>query len=203
MSSDTPRRARSPSARERLLQAASQVFYGEGIHAVPVDRIIAEAGVTRATFYRHFAGKEDLVRAYLEARDQQIRVTVNDSARDLEDPDALLRAFVDGIDEDICQPGFRGCPFINAAAEYPDPTHPVRLVIAAHRTWFRETLEHLMTAIGHPEPESAARTLAMLRDGAMTTAYLDHPDTPEAARAHLKHAVDELLASRGSATRDH
>lgn len=173
------------------MDAASQVFYAEGIHAVPVDRIIEEAGVTRATFYRHFAGKEELVRAYLEARDQEIRAAADHAARGVDDPVALLQTFVDGIDEDMCKPGFRGCPFLNAAAEYPDPKHPVRLAVAVHRTWFRETLEHLLAATGHPEPEPAARTLVMLRDGAMATAYLDAPGT---AREHLTRAIGTLVA---------
>jgi AcrR family transcriptional regulator len=163
-------------ARERLLAAASRVFYAEGIHDVPVDRVIAEARVTRATFYRHFPGKEDLVRTYLLKRDVDIRTAAGRAAAGGGGPAAMLRALVDGIEADVCQPGFRGCPFINAAAEYPDPTHPVRVVVAEHREWFRNTLVEVVTALGHDEPEIAADALVMLRDGAMVGGYLDDPD---------------------------
>jgi AcrR family transcriptional regulator len=164
------------TASERLLVAADQVFYAEGIHNVPVDRVIAEARVTRATFYHHFPGKEDLVVAYLKRRDEQIRAAAARAADASSGPRDLLAAFVQGIIDDTCRPGFRGCPFINAAAEYPDPEHPVRIVIAEHRRWFHDALVNLATALQHPDPQGAADGLAMLRDGAMVAGYLNDAD---------------------------
>jgi AcrR family transcriptional regulator len=178
-------------ARERLLEAATRVFDSEGIRMTPVDRIIAEAGVTRATFYRHFKSKAELVLAYVEARDQAIRAKTEAVAEAVDDPRDLLRALADGVADEVCQPGFLGCPFINAAAEYPDPEHPVRRAVGAYRTWFHELLADTLARAGHPEPESGAHTLALLRDGAMVAGYLTDP---EAVHTHLTRAIEAVLA---------
>ena len=141
-------------ARERLLDTAVGIFYADGIHAVGVDRIIGAAGVTRATFYRHFPGKEDLVVAYLEREDASIRSTfvaaADAAARAGSGPDQLLDLVIEGLAQDVAQRHTRGCPFINAAAEYPDPTSAVRGRIRTHRDWFRSQLVDLLTADGTP-----------------------------------------------------
>lgn len=164
----SPASGTSSPARTRLLETASAIFYADGIRHVGVDRIIAEAQVTRATFYRHFPSKEDLVLAHVEQRDQQIRALVTEAFRGTTDPEALLVMMMAGIGEEICGPGFRGCPFINAAAEYPDPEHPVRLAVQAHRSWFRQTVLNLVTAAGCTDREHTTAALVLLRDGAMT-----------------------------------
>lgn len=184
---------RPSAARERLLAAAAQVFYTEGIHAVGVDRVIAQAQVTRATFYRHFPGKDDLVRAYVERADADIRARLAGARASTEDPYRLLDLLVDGIGADICAPGFRGCPFINAAAEFPDPGHPVHAAVVAHRAWFRSALVDLLTAMAYADPQLGADTLIMLRDGTMVAGYLG---APEAARDNLRAAVSALVGPR-------
>ncbi len=166
---------KTSAARERLLETAGRIFYSRGIHAVPVDEVIAEADVSRATFYRYFPGKEDLVKAYLEAEDRKIRERLAEGARRTDSPRELLSLLVLGLGEQICGDGFRGCPFINAAAEYPDAAHPVRAVIREHRTWFVGALAEVLAGAGRADPEGDARTLAMLRDGAMVGGYLDDP----------------------------
>ena len=156
--------------RERLLRAATELFYREGIHSVGVDRILAEAGVTRATMYRHFRGKEDLVEAYLAAEDKAIRGYF--AAAEAAGPDAdLLELVIAGIAEDIARYHTRGCPFINAAAEYPDPDSRIRRLIAEHRSWFRGALEQAAT--GHENPTDIAASLSLLRDAALVGGYLD------------------------------
>lgn len=159
-------------ARQRLLDAATDLFYGEGIHSVGVDRIIDEAGVTRATMYKQFAGKEGLVLAYLQGEDERLRDLFAAAAGASDDPAVLLDLVVDGIAQDIRERHTRGCPFINAAAEYPEPG-PVRELIADHREWFRATLEHLATAAGLVEPAQVAASLVLLRDAALVGGYLD------------------------------
>ncbi|MBB2947811.1 AcrR family transcriptional regulator [Actinoplanes lutulentus] len=154
-------------ARLRLLTTASAIFYAEGIHSVGVDRIIAEAKVTRATFYRHFPGKEDLVLAYLNSADQAIRGQVTSAMADRKPEDAI-RAVAASIAEGIRSPGFRGCAFLNAVAEYPHPDHPVHRVVIAHRQWFLDTITTLL-----PEPD--AQHFVMLRDGAMAAGCLFDP----------------------------
>jgi AcrR family transcriptional regulator len=183
---------RRSAARERLLETAGRVFYAKGIHAISVDEVIVEADVSRATFYRHFPGKEDLVRAYLQEEDRAIRERVAKGAEVAADPRELLHLLVLGLGEQICGAGFRGCPFINAAAEYPDPAHPVREVVREHRTWFLGAITELVAAIGHPNPEQAARSVVMLRDGAMVGGYLDDP---KATGDSLAFAVDAVTTN--------
>jgi AcrR family transcriptional regulator len=168
--------AHRPSpARERLLQAATDLFYNEGIHSVGVDRIIEEAGVTRATMYKQFAGKEGLVLAYLEGEDQGLRSLFAQAAEVSDDPDVLLDLVVAGIEQDIRERHTRGCPFINAAAEYPDEG-PVRDLIAGHREWFRATLRQLAESARLRDPEAVAASLVLLRDAALVGGYLDGQD---------------------------
>ncbi|MFI9272306.1 TetR/AcrR family transcriptional regulator [Kitasatospora sp. NPDC052896] len=190
-SADAPPVPRRSAARERVLAAATRLFYAEGIHAVGVDRIITEAGVTRATFYRHFPGKEDLVRSYVEEWDARVRAEAVSVLARLT-AEQVLPALVARLAEEMCGPGFRGCPFINAAAEYPDADHPVTLAIAAHRQWFRGLLARLLAETGLPveAAEQRADELVLLRDGAMVGAALGAP-TPVAAT--LERAVRELL----------
>ncbi|MBN9169560.1 MAG: TetR/AcrR family transcriptional regulator [Microbacterium sp.] len=182
--SDTAR----PSARQRLLDAATRLFYGEGIHSVGVDRIIDEAGVTRATMYKQFAGKEGLVLAYLHGEDEVIRTVFAAAGEATSDPSRLLDLVVEGIAADIRDRHTRGCPFINAAAEYPDDG-PVRALIAEHRTWFRQTLADLAAAAGLRDPDEVAGALVLLRDAAMVGGYLDRPETVVGTFRSTAHTV--------------
>jgi AcrR family transcriptional regulator len=184
---ETAVRRESP-ARRRVLDAASSLFYAEGIHAVGIDRVIAEAAVAKATFYAHFPSKDDLVCAYLKEQDELIRrVTIPGGPTH---EDEILAVF-DAIGEFACGPGFRGCAFINAAAEYPDPAHPVRLVVAAHRAWFHDVLRGLLTAASHPDADRTATMLVLLRDGLVIAGGLDGVgDT----RALVREAVTRVLA---------
>lgn len=177
--------------RERLLDTAGRLFYTQGIHAVGVEQLVTKAGVTRATFYRHFAGKEGLVVAYLEARGAGVEDAVTAILAAHRGRDALL-AIMDMIGDNLCRPGFRGCGFLNAAAEYPDPAHPVRVRIAEHRRWFHGVLRTVVGDAGHPDPERVARALVVLRDGAMVGGYLDDPRT---IRATLRETAENFLTS--------
>ncbi|MEC3978383.1 TetR/AcrR family transcriptional regulator [Amycolatopsis sp. H20-H5] len=187
----TPTGRRS-AARERLLETASRIFYASGIHAIAVDEVITAAEVSRATFYRHFPGKEDLVRAYLEGEDAAIRARVAEAAALRAAPAELLKLLMLGIGDEIRGPGFRGCPFINAAAEYPAPEHPVRRVVREHRTWFRGAVAGVLEATGHPEPAEGARELTLLRDGAMVGGYLE--DAAD-VRASLIRAAEAVISA--------
>jgi AcrR family transcriptional regulator len=187
----TPPAPAAPSAspRERLLETASRLFYAEGIHTVPVDRLVTEAGVTRATFYRHFPAKEDLVVAYLRATDDRLRAAVAENVARGEAARGVS-AVLDLIGEVTCAAGFRGCHFINAAAEYPDASDPVREAITAHRAWFQQTVTELAALAGHPDPAYAGRVLVLLHDGALSAAELDDPET---VRTTVRRAGHDLL----------
>lgn len=175
--------------RERLLRTASRLFYTDGIRAVGMDRLVKEASVTRATCYRHFATKDDIVLAYLGVVDQQIRGAVGAIVAK-HPPVAALRGILDFFGDITCAQGFRGCSFLNAAAEYPDADSPVRHFIAAHRAWLRGTFRSLLVQAGHPEPDQAAGVLVLLRDGAMSGGELDEPT---AVRAALHRALRAVL----------
>ncbi|TWP53386.1 TetR/AcrR family transcriptional regulator [Lentzea tibetensis] len=177
------------SPRERLVETASRLFYAEGIHAVGVDRLVTEAGVTRATFYRHFPAKDDLVVEYLRAEHQKVRSGVDGAKLGRSAKDALI-AIVDFVADSTCGEGFRGCPFINAAAEYPDPDHAVRRMIDEHRRWFRQELRKLAEEFGHPDPDYAAGVLVLLRDGALQSGELDDP---EVVRRTLQRAIRDVM----------
>lgn len=154
---------------------------------------MAEAKVARGSFYRYFSGKEDLVRAYLDARDQQIRLRVRQAREHIDRPEALLRGMAQGIGDELCGEGFRGCPFINAAAEYPDRASAVHQAVLTHRTWFHQLIHDAFTELGAADPGWSAAATVALRDGAMVAGYLGNP---QAARRTLLRGIDTLLAAR-------
>ncbi len=161
--------------RERILDAAAEHYYAEGIRAVSADKLIAAAHVSKATFYRHFPTKNDLVAAYLELRSDEEKEVVLAKREELaDDPAAVLRWYADVVGQSSCAPGFRGCPFINAAAELPESDHPGRAVISAHRDWLTTQISELLAGLGSADPISQAEQLMMLRDGAMVSGYLGH-----------------------------
>ncbi len=162
-------------ARDRLLSAASRLFYTEGLHSVGVDRVIAEAQVTRATLYRHFRSKDELVGAYLTQADEAIRARLEAARAEVMDPDDLIRTVGRSIADDIRSEGFRGCAFLNAAAEYPDPEHVVHQAVLEHREWFLTTVTELFAKTGKPDSDLAGRHFVMLRDGAMAAGCLTDP----------------------------
>ncbi|GAA1618905.1 TetR family transcriptional regulator [Kribbella sancticallisti] len=166
---------RPSEARLRLLTTATRIFYAEGIHSVGVDRLIAEAKVTRATFYRHFPGKEDLVLTYLREVHQMERAAVETAIADNPSAVDALLAIAGSIAHSIQSPGFRGCAFLNAAAEYPATDQPVHQEIIAHRQWFLDTLTMMMARVHDPTAHAAARHFVMLRDGAMAAGCLFDP----------------------------
>jgi len=180
------------TARERLLRTAGQLFYAEGTRAVSVDRLLIEAGTTRATFYRHFAGKQDLVLAYLGTVDAHLRTQVDDMLATGTGPEPLLYGIAEAIGGDICGPGFRGCPFLNAAAEHPDADDPVHQAVLAHRHWFSGVVTDALVRLGHPRAGAAARQLVMMREGAMAAGHLSDPDM---VRESLLMGTQELLNS--------
>jgi AcrR family transcriptional regulator len=185
-----PQKIAESAARRRVLDTATALFYAEGLHTVGIDRIIAEAGVAKATFYHHFPAKDELVRVYLHEEYQRQQQAIGDLRASVPDPrEALLRIF-DFLGDNGALPGFRGCPFTNAAAEYPNPDHPVRRTIADYRRWNHKLFHDLLTQAGHPDPERTATVLMMIRDGIVVGSDLDDP---AALRPHIRHAVTLIL----------
>ena len=186
MSSIISESRRESPARRRVLDTATALFYADGIHAVGIDRIIAEAGVAKATFYHHFPAKDELVRAYVE---QQSRLGQAGIARlGRRSPRAMLLAIFDLIADAAEQPGYRGCPFLNAAAEYPDPASQVRRAIEEHRHWKRDLLIELLTRDGCTDPDRTADILTALADGLLIASHLDKP-------ANLRELIHDAMTA--------
>jgi AcrR family transcriptional regulator len=182
------------SARERLLAAADELFYAEGVHTVGVDRIVEQAGVAKASLYAIFGSKEGLVRGYLLARDDQIRERMKrELAARFETPrQRLLGVFeVQGLS--FSEPSFRGCAFLSANAE-TSPGASVEEVTEGHRTWFRALFLDLAKEAGATDPEVLAQQLVLLYDGAAISAWMDHnPSAAKSARTVAAALVDAAI----------
>ncbi|GIG54664.1 TetR/AcrR family transcriptional regulator [Demequina activiva] len=175
-------------AREAILAAAIPQFNALGIRAVSADRVIALAGVSKVTFYRHFPSKEALVVAYLEAELARVQAVVANAAGA-----GTTTTLAHALAQEICRPDFRGCPFINAAAEYPDAEHPVREVVTRFRAWMTQTIAAALAVRDVADADGVARHIMMMRDGALVEGYVDgHPDR---VAAELEKGVAALVAA--------
>lgn len=165
------------SAKDRILRVASQLFYMEGIRAVGIDRIIKESGVAKASFYRSFATKDDLAVAYLEARDE-LKVEKLEKIRQLypSSPREQLGALIRDVTEQMRKPDYRGCPFLNAAVEFPDPDHPAHVKLLDIQRSFWSRVKELAREGGARQPEELTAQLRMLYDGFVMKRYLDRSD---------------------------
>ena len=183
------------SMRERLIDAASELFYAQGLRAVSVDKVIDRAETTKVTFYRHFRSKDELIVAYLEHAAERERDGVEAAiAHGAGDVDTSLRLMAEHTGAAACLPGFRGCAFINAAAEYPDPESPVRISVDTHRRWWVSAFERLVAPLGLADPGAVADDLMLQRDGAMVAGYLGDPATVAASFLRSCRAVVESAA---------
>lgn len=185
-----PKRYTLAPAKQRILTTADRLFYDEGIRTVGIDRLISQSSVTKATFYKHYGSKDRLIIEYIAYRHLQVAELLDASAQATDDPEQMLRDIARIQLRFIAMPGFRGCPFLNAAIEYTDATHPVRVAVEQHREWFHVILETLLRAAGHPLPGDAADDLVLARDGAMLGAY---SGDAIAASASLMRAYDSVL----------
>ncbi|MFZ2964934.1 MAG: TetR/AcrR family transcriptional regulator [Rhodoglobus sp.] len=178
-------------AKARILEIANDLFYRDGINNVGVDRIIAASAVTKATFYKHYRAKDNLIVEYISSRHERARTQLQAIIANAPDAETALQDFVAATAAEIAAPGFRGCPFINAAAEFPDAEHPVRRVVTAHRDWYVETLAGQLKAMGHPVPGDGADELLLARDGALAGGYAGDAI---AAAAAFSRATSRILA---------
>jgi AcrR family transcriptional regulator len=170
------------SARERLLAAANELFYAEGVQTVGIDRVVKHAGVAKASLYNTFGSKDELIRAYLEGRHAERRewfiaeLSAIDNARE-----RLLAAF-DLLGQSFAEEGFHGCAFVKATAEAV-PNSAAIQASDAYRAWVREMFLELAQDAGAPDPRALAKQLHLLYDGAGVAARMDRdPSAAEAAR---------------------
>ena len=157
--------AKRPSARERLLAASDELFYRNGVHSTGIDAVIEKAGVAKGSLYYIFGGKDELVAAYLRGRLDKWRARVDAAQAGIDDPEEKILAVFDAIADDVSRPDFRGCPFVNAAAEAPTG-EAQELAINEYRRWVRESFVALAAGTGVADTESLADALIVLYDGA-------------------------------------
>jgi AcrR family transcriptional regulator len=189
--------AAKPSARERLLAAANELFYTEGVHTVGIDRVIDQAGVAKASLYNTFGSKEELVRAYLEGRHAAMAARITKAIARYDDPRDRLLGVFEAQGEVFAEPGFRGCAFAGASAE--SPSDLVAQAADAYRGWVRGLLTDLARDAGVPDPERLGRQLHLLYDGASLSARMDRdPSAATAARAAAETLLDNALSPAGS-----
>jgi AcrR family transcriptional regulator len=184
------------TGRERLVTAAIELFYSYGFGAIGIDQVIAQAGVTKTTFYKHFDSKDDLMVAAVERRDEWEAAAWDRAVRKLagDDPAKMLLAAVDVIDAWFNDPDFHGCMFLNSAAEFPSPHHPVHRVAAAHRKRAREYRRDLALAAGADAKaaEAFADCYTALIEGALIMRQTDGRN--DAARV-VRPAVEQLICA--------
>jgi AcrR family transcriptional regulator len=180
---------RRPSARDRLLAAADELFNGEGIQTVGVDRIIEQAGVSRGSFYNNFESKEQLIHTYLLGRHERTTTRLGDAIARQSDPRQKVLAVFDTQGELFRQPDFNGCAFVSASTEAPAGGLIDRDAVE-FRAWIRAMFTDLARQAGARDPGQLGRQLHVLYDGAGLTARMDRdPDIAVAIRA----AVETLL----------
>jgi AcrR family transcriptional regulator len=167
-----------PSKRDELVRKALDVFYQDGFHATGMDRLSAETGISKTTMFKHFHTKEELILAVLRLRDENFRNWLQRRMEDAPTPKDRLLAMFDALAEWFATPGFRSCMFIKAASEYPDPAHPIHAQAAQHKRLLFLQIEKLARAAGAEDPAALARTLLMLKEGAIVTAHLGHEANP-------------------------
>jgi len=188
---DAPR-----TGRERLVAAAVDLFYQHGFGAVGIDQVIAAAGVTKTTFYKHFESKDELMIAAVERRDEWESQAWARAVRKIagDDPVRQLMAFLDVMDLWFNDPDFRGCMFMNTAAEFPNPHDPVHQVAAAYHHRARDHRRDLALAAGAgpAEAETFADCYTALIEGALMLRQIHGRN--DAARA-IRPAVEQLIAS--------
>jgi AcrR family transcriptional regulator len=160
--------------RDRILGVADELFYSRGLRAVGVDEIVSRSETAKASLYAHFPTKDALIANYLRKRSDDWRAHLESELerRGGSPAERLDRVFAI-LAEGCATPGFRGCPFINAAVEFPDPAHPARVIGSQHRAWVREVFVDLAHQAGLARPERLADQLSLLYDSAMVGTQLN------------------------------
>jgi AcrR family transcriptional regulator len=181
----------APWAKQRILDTADELFYNDGIRIVGVDRLISVSSVTKATFYKHYVSKDRLIVSYIAGRHRAVQEHVDAIIASSTNPESALRELVASLSATILAPGFRGCAFTNAAAEFADPRHPIRILVTEHREWRNEIVTTLFAALGNAHPAEAADGFVLAIDGANVGGY---SGDPVAATTALHRLTETIIA---------
>lgn len=156
--------------QQRILQAAAELFYSQGIRASGVEAIAKAANTTKMSLYKYFPSKDELVLAFLRKRDEDFRIWfANQVENKADNPKAKLLAIFDVIEEWMAVPEFRGCAFINASAEFPLEGNPVHRLSAEFYDQFRVYIADLARQCDLKNPENLALQLSLLIEGAIVS----------------------------------
>jgi AcrR family transcriptional regulator len=185
---------RPADVRQRILEAASELFYRQGVRAVGIDLVVEEAGVAKTSLYRHFRTKDELVAAFLEREDEDFWAAWDGVAERKQDAARELEAHLDWIGERIGRPNYRGCPQLNVTAEFPDSDHPAHKVAAAHKRELRRRLEGIAARLGVQDPTKLGGQLSLLINGAFVSSQV--LSRGEATQL-LSNAAQALVAAAG------
>lgn len=170
-------------AGERLMEVATRAFYEEGITATGVDTLTARSGVSKPTLYAQFGSKRQLVTEVLRRRSEIRHADLLDFLdRRGGPPEQRVLAMFDWLTEQHTGRSYRGCPFLNAAAELAEPDHPAVSVVSAQKHRWRDLAVRLLAEAGRPDAEELGDALLMLADGASARMAYDG-DTDAAQRA--------------------
>lgn len=181
-------KVKRPSPRERLLAAADELFYNEGIHTVGIDRIIDRAGVAKGSLYYNFDGKDDLVRAYLLGRHASWSADVDRAVAAATDPEAKVLAVFDVLGTLFSKPDFHGCSFANAVAE-AQPGSPEMQAAATFRDWVHDLFTGLVDKLEIDDKVELTKQLIILYDGAVATAQMDSTAEPARTARNLAQRI--------------
>jgi AcrR family transcriptional regulator len=180
------------SARERLLAAANELFYAEGVQTVGIDRVIERAGVAKASLYNLFGSKEELVAAYLASRRDRTTSRLTEAIDSVDDARQKILAVFDAQAQQYEQPEFNGCAFIAASTEAP-PGGLVERAADQFRAWIRAMFTDLAEQAGAADPANLGRQLHLVYDGAGLAGRMDHHDRGIAPSA--RDAAQALLVA--------
>ena len=188
----------TPSARDRILDTAFRLFYAHGIRGVGVDTIIAESDVAKATLYKHFPSKDELVIAYLDRVDAAWLAALRTAAQAAgPQPRDQLVGMFDALASACRRDGYHGCAFINTAAE-AQPGGPVHARTVAHKQAVRDWVRDLAAQAGADDPDALAQGLTLILDGGLSAGVLDaDPAAPDAAARAARALVDASCPPAG------
>src|SRR5262245_42495192 len=157
--------------RQRLTEAAVRRFYRDGFRSVSLDQVLADVGISKTAFYKHFESKEDLVLAALEMKNSWLQNTFREMVRQRGGASAVgqLRALFDVVDQIIDADEYQGCLFVNVALEFPLPHEPAHVAAAEHKRAIEDIVHELAVQAGAPDPRAMARELCLVMEGAYVT----------------------------------
>ena len=177
-------------AAERIRETAQQLFYREGIRAVGVDEIVAQAGVTKPSLYRSYTSKDELAADYLRHHGAERLKAFDDALAQGDDLRLAFRAWLSALSQRATAPSYRGCGNSNAAVEYPNPDHPARKAAAENKRRFRARLHALAKDLGAPKPDELGDMILLVLEGTYASGQLFGPGGPP---RYVVRAIDVLI----------